>query len=260
MRFGVCAGPEKAPLLAETGYDYIELSASGQLAPDEDDAAWDEKRRLIEAMPLVPETFNLLMKGLKITGPEAIPGALENYVHTTFARAAQVGGKIIVFGSGGARRVPDSYSREEAKADILRFLGFCADAAETTGVTLAIEPLNLTECNIINSVAEGAGYVRAIGRSGIRNLADSYHMEKDDEPLSALLQNAEVLAHAHTADTGRVAPGFGSYDHVALFRALREAGYDARLSIECKWTDFDAEVGPALAHLQKAYQQSAETV
>jgi sugar phosphate isomerase/epimerase len=62
-----------------------------------------------------------------------------------------------------------------------------------------------------------------------------------------------VLAHTHTADTGRFAPGTGTYDHLAFFRALREANYDARLSVECTWRDFASEIGPALAHLRTAY-------
>jgi sugar phosphate isomerase/epimerase len=253
MRFGVCAGSDRAAAIATAGYDYIELGAGGELVPDQDEAAWREKRRILDSLPLPCETFNLFVRGFKVTGPEADPVVQERYVHTALARAAQVGGKFIVFGSGGARRVPDNYSREQAEAEILRFLGFCADAYEKTGVVVVVEPLNHKECNIINSVSEGADYVRRIHRPGVRNLADSYHMEGDNEPLDAIIKDADVLAHAHTADTGRVAPGQGGYDHVALFRAFRAAGYDARLSLECKWNDFDAEIGPALAHLKQAY-------
>jgi sugar phosphate isomerase/epimerase len=256
MRFGVCAGLDKAALLAQAGYDYIELSASGELVPDEDDASWAVHRAAIEAAPLPAETFNLFLRGLKVTGSEADPTRLEPYVHTALARAAQVGAKLIVFGSGGARRIPEGYPHEQARADILRFLGFCADASDKTGVVVVTEPLNQAECNILTSIAEGAEYVRAIGRPGVRNLADTYHMEKDNEPLAAIVQDADVLFHAHTADTGRFAPGTGTYDHVAMFRAFREAGYDSRLSVECSWKDFPTEVEAALTHLKNAYQQA----
>jgi len=128
MRFGVCAGVSQAGLLAAAGYDYIELSVAGDLIPDEDEAAWNEKRRAIEAMPLVPEAYNSFVRTGKITGPEADPARLERYAHTALARAAQVGGKVIVFGSGGARNVPEGYNRERAEEEIVRFLGYCADA------------------------------------------------------------------------------------------------------------------------------------
>jgi sugar phosphate isomerase/epimerase len=257
MRFGVCGGPEKAAAVAAAGYDYIELAAAAMLNPFEDDAAWTERRRTLDAMPIRPETFNVFITAAKVTGPDADSAVLERYVHTLLGRAALVGGKVVVFGSGGARGVPDGFSRETAREQILRFLGFCADAADKTGVTVAIEPLNLSESNIINTVTEGAEYARTIGRPGVRDLADTYHMEKDGEPLEAIVAAADVLAHVHTADTGRHAPGTGTYDHIALFRTLRAAGYDNRLSIECSWTDFEAQIGPALAHLKAAQAASA---
>ena len=203
-----------------------------------------------------PEAFNVFITAAKITGPTADPAVLEPYVHTLLQRAALVGGKIVVFGSGGARNVPDGFSRADAEAQIRQFLGWCADASDATGVVVAIEPLNHEESNILNTVAEGANYARALGRPGVRDLADTYHMEKDGEPIDAIVAAADVLAHTHTADTGRRAPGTGVYDHVALFRALREANFDARLSIECSWENFDEQVGPALAHLRAAHLAS----
>lgn len=253
MRFGICAGADKAPTLKEAGYDYLELSVAGDLIPDEDEAVWAEKRRVLEAMPLVPEAFNSFVRTGKITGPDADFPRLERYVNTALARAAQVGGKIIVLGSGGARNVPDGFSRAEAQEQLVRFLNLCADASEKTGVVVVIEPLNKLESNIFNTVSEGADYVRRVNRPGVRNLADTYHMEKDDEPLSAIIQSGDVLAHAHTADTNRRAPATGTYDHQAFFRACRSAGYDTRVSIECGWDNFEQQIGPALAHLKRAY-------
>jgi sugar phosphate isomerase/epimerase len=246
----------QAGLLAAAGYDYIELSVAGDLVPEADEATWNEKRQAIEAMPLVPEAYNSFVRSGKITGPEAAPARLERYVHTALARAAQVGGKVIVFGSGGARNVPDGYDRTKAEDEIVRFLTYCADAYEKTGVVVVVEPLNRTESNIITRVAEGASFVRRVNRPGVRNLADTYHMEKDGEPIDAIVKDGDVLGHVHTADTDRYAPGTGVYDHAAMFRALKAAGYDGRISIECGWRDFAAEIGPALAHLKRAHQSS----
>jgi len=253
MRFGVCAGIDKAALLADAGYDYIELSASGDLLPDKSDEEWAEKRAAIEALPLPAQTFNLFLRGLRVTGETVDPDALRRWVDTATRRAALVGGELIVFGSGGARNVQEGFPRERAEAQIIEFLNLCADAYEKNGVYVVIEPLNLKECNILTSVAETAGYVDRIGRPGVRNLADTYHMEADAEPLSHLVDYKASLAHAHTADSGRRAPGTGTYDHVEMFRKLAEAGYDARVSVECKTDDFSAEIPPALVHLKRAY-------
>ena len=60
----------------------------------------------------------------------------------------------------------------------------------------------------------------------------------------------------HTADTGRFCPGAGSYDHAEMFRALRCADYDRRLSIECSWQGrLDEQAGFALEHLKRAFAE-----
>jgi sugar phosphate isomerase/epimerase len=122
---------------------------------------------------------------------------------------------------------------------------------------VAIEPLQRGETNFLHLVSEGAAWARRVGRPGVRNLADTFHIECEQEPLSAIVASGDVLAHTHTADTGRFAPGTGTYDHAAFFRALRAAGYDARLSIECSWgDDFAGQIDPSLQHLKSARARS----
>ena len=252
MRFGVCAGIETAEALAEAGYDYIELSVAGDLVPEEEGTAWAEKRRAIGAMPLRPEAYNSFIRSGKIVGPDADFERLRHYVGVALSRAAEVGGAIIVFGSGGARQIPDGFPKADADQQMRDFLNLCGEESAKTGVVVTIEPLCKSECNSINRVSEGAAWARTIGLPGVRNLADTYHMEKESEPLSAIVESADVLAHAHTADTGRFAPGTGTYDHAALFAALEAAYYDARLSVECNWNGkFAEQIGPALAHLKR---------
>lgn len=254
MRFGVCAGVESAPILEEAGYDYMELSVAGDLAPETSEAEWAAHRRRIEQMPLPVEAFNSFVRSGKIVGPEADFERLRRYVDTALARAAAVGGSIIVFGSGGARQVPEGFPRSEAEHQILRFLQLCAEASARTGVKVAIEPLHRGECNILNLVSEGAAYARKVGHPGVGVLADTFHMEREEEPLQAIREAANVLLHVHTADTNRLAPGTGHYNYQAFFQTLRTAGYDARLSIECNFEGKLADLaGPALAHLKAAY-------
>jgi sugar phosphate isomerase/epimerase len=253
MRFGVCAGVAHAPLLSQCGYDFIELSASADLQPESDEASWAVKRREIETMPLPAEAFNSFVRIGKIVGPDVDSDRLRKYVFAALARAAQVGGSVIVFGSGGARNIPEGWTLEQAHRQLAEFLNFCGDACERSGVKVVIEPLCRAECNIINLVSEGAALAREIGRPGVMNLADTYHMEAEGEALKAMVDSADVLAHVHTADSGRLWPGSGSYDHAALFAALKQANYDKRISIECAWQDeIDEHAASALAHLKRA--------
>ena len=253
MRFGICADTDKARAIADAGGDYIELGAAKMLVPEGDDAAWQKKRAEIESLPLPVEAFNSFLPGdLKIVGENINTDRAKRYVATALERAAQIGASVIVFGSGGARRVPEGFSRDVAREQILRFLEVCADESDRTGIVVAIEPLTVAECNIINSLAEGAGYVHDCGRPGVRLLADSYHMENDGESIAEAQKFGALLAHAHTADTGRFAPATGTYDHAAFLAAMKAGGYDKRVSIECSFRDFDTEIAPAIAHLRHA--------
>ena len=250
MRLGVCAPIEKAAVLARAGADYIELACAAMLIPDADDADWEPLRLQIAASPLPAEVFNVLITSGKIVGPEADAGRLHRYVDTAARRAALCGAEYIVLGSGGARRVDPGVDEDAAMLQFKQFLGSCEEAGTRHGVTYVIEPLNRAETNFVNSVASGAELVRAVNTPHIKLLADSYHMDEEDEPNEVLVRTNGLIKHAHTADTRRVPPGQGHFDHTAFMRTLRIAGYRGRLSIECRWGDFDAEVGPALAHLR----------
>ena len=123
MRFGVCTGIENAGLVTAAGWDYLELGVSTALVPEAESAAWDQSKKRLLALPLPCETFNLFVPGaLKITGPAVETAALSRYVHTALARAAEVGGKLIVFGSGGARQLSEDWSTTQAHAQLLWFL------------------------------------------------------------------------------------------------------------------------------------------
>ena len=60
----------------------------------------------------------------------------------------------------------------------------------------------------------------------------------------------DYIHHVHVADTERKAPGTGEFDFDGFFGALKEAGYDGRISIECRWDDFDTEAPKALEFLK----------
>ncbi len=250
MRFGVCAPPEQAVALAEAGFDYIELAVSSDLAPLEESRVWATRRAALEKLALQPEAFNMFVPAqLKIVGPDADVCALGNYVFTALERAAQVGGEVIVLGSGGARSIPDGYPEALAYKELTRFLHQCADASERFGVKVVVEPLG-RECAFITSVSEGAELVRRVGRVGVRNLADTWHMDALAEPLSEISAHADVLGHVHTAGPDRKAPP-EAHDFAPLFHELHRAGYDGRVSLEVSWDSFAKQAAGALSALRR---------
>ncbi len=254
MRFGCCTTIENGRLVAQAGYDFIELSVSRDLQPETPDAEWEPVRASIAMLPLPITAFNVMLpRDLKVTGPDVDPDRLQRYLHTAFQRASTFGGEVVVFGSGGSRTVPEGFPRETAWEQLVRFVRWAGDAAQAVGMQVAIEPLNRGESNIINSVAEALELAQVADHPAVKVLADLYHIVVEDEPISHVAAAGAMLAHVHVADTGRRYPGSGSYPYPEFFTALRAIGYDQRVSVECRWEDFATESQAALAFLRQAW-------
>ena len=241
MRFGICAPPEQAAALAAVGYDYVEwpLHRTAGAFSDEEYAAL---RRLAGHLPVRPEAWNVMLPArIMVVGPEADHAALRDYLNVAFARVAELHGAIVVFGSGASRRIPDGFPREVASAQFDAACSIAGDAAQGNGITIAIEPLNRGETNLVNSVAEGVGVVQRVAHPAVRVLSDLYHVTLEGEPLADTTAAGDLLAHVHVAAPDRriPRPGHGEDELRAYFQALRAAAYDDRVSIEARWSEIE---------------------
>ncbi len=248
---GCCSTIDTAEAARAAGFDYLECTVVA-LAAEEDDAAFAATLERYRAAALPVWACNVFLPGdLKIVGPTVDQERVSRYVARALARVQAVGARVVVFGSGGARKVPEGFPREQAAQQIVQFLYLVADAAERTGITIAIEPLNRKECNIINGVAEAVEFAERVGRPSIRVLADFYHLDEEREPIAHLVRYRDWIVHTHVADSDRYAPGTGHYPYPAFAEALRQGGYAGMVSVECRWRDFAAEAGPAVEFLRR---------
>lgn len=250
MRFGCVINIGQVQEVQDAGYDYYEL-AVGVVKPEQPDSEFEPVKELVGNFEIFPEAWNCLLPGdIKVTGPEVDKYRIERYLRTALYRIEELGGEIVVFGSGGARTVPEGFPMDEAKDQIIEFVTLAGQIAGNHGITIAIEPLCKKECNIINTVKEGVEIVRAVDHPFVKVLADLYHMDEEKESLEDIIEADGDLVHTHTADTGRLYPGSGSYPHAEFFQALKKIGYEERISVECTFNDFSTEVVKALNFLQ----------
>ncbi|MGI6705838.1 MAG: sugar phosphate isomerase/epimerase family protein [Clostridia bacterium] len=249
MRLGVCTSLEHIGLLEKSGYDYIELGLASLEALAEKD--FRELRRRVENSSIKAEAFNgFFPANIRLVGDAVDRQKIQDYLDKMVERAAQLGGKIIVFGSGAARAVPEGFSKERAFEQLVDFLRLADPVAERYGITIAIEPLRVQECNIINTVREGLALAKAVDRPHIRLLADTYHMAFQQEGMDAIVEaGREYIFHIHVANPdGRVYPKLGDgVDYGALFDALKEIGYQGRVSIEASTKDLAKDIKDAMA-------------
>jgi sugar phosphate isomerase/epimerase len=252
MKLGWCGPIESATLVARVGFDFIEVP----LAPLglEKQASLAAAKMAIASCPLPTWAFNqFLPRDLRVVGTDIDVGRIKSYLGRAAELLAYAQSKIIVFGSGWSRNVPDGFDREKAEAQFIELLHWSAEALKGSDTTLVIEPLNRKESNIVNSVGEGVRFAKAVNRPEIRVLADIYHMDEENEPLSEVAAHIEWLSHIHLADTGRFNPGSGSYDYETFFGFLKRANYGGMLSAECTVKNPEADMRQSLAFLRQRW-------
>lgn len=261
IRLGVCTAAENADTLSRIGYDYIELGLSRVTAlSDAEFAALAEK---MDSCPIRAESYNgMLPSELRVTGPDVSATAQHEYLEKAFARARRLGGKVVVFGSSGARNVPDGFPIDVAWRQIVNFLRLAERHAANYDLVIAIEPLRRKEANIINYVSEAVLLASIHQLPHIRALADTFHMAMGSEPLSAIETAGDMLAHVHTANAiGRRYPKRGDgEDYRAIFRALMDIGYEGRVSIEGGCDSFEEDAVEAYRALTEARAAAAQSV
>jgi len=236
----MCCDLNKSQLVASAGFDYIESALTGMVSANEDD--FQKTMERLKSSGLQAEAANLFLPGnLKLTGPDADPKAVEEYLSTCFDRATLLGVKIQVFGSGGARNVPEGCPIETAMAQLVQFLKISSSYAGKYGIKIAIEPLNKKECNIINTVSEAIALSDMVNMPNVGVLADWYHMRTDNEGCEGILAAKEKLLHCHIAKPeGRTYPlPEDGEDYSVFFESLKQIGYGGRISVEANGDEAD---------------------
>lgn len=256
MKIGVCATPDKLPLLEELGYDYVEANFNWMTSLSED--AYAANTALFERSSLAAEAFCIFFGGgTKLYAPDGkqddLLRSIAAYAETGFARAERWGGKIAVIGSGGARAIPQGMTREEVEPQFARVLAVCGEAAERHGMRIVVEPLSRTDCNYIHTEAEGAAAARLAAHPAVGLLVDFYHHQKNNDDLDTIPDYADILWHAHTARAGdRLVPDAKSADAMKAFaEVLKKCPLTERISLECIWKpDYDTAVTAARPYME----------
>jgi len=253
---GICTGIDNYALAQKAGYAFLEEGVRGFLVPSEPESVFLPILEKAKKSPVPVTACNSFLPGnMKSVGPDQATGEILRFAEVAFKRAKSSGVKMIVFGSGGSRSIPEGFSKDEATGQFVELCKQLARLAAKQDVIVVIEPLNKKECNFINSVAEGGEIVKAVDHKNICLLADLYHMKMDDEGPGNIIQYGNLLRHVHIAEKeGRSAPGTHGEDFTAYFDALKQVRYKGAISIECKWEDMEKQAPVALRTIMEQWK------
>jgi D-psicose/D-tagatose/L-ribulose 3-epimerase len=240
MKFGVntllwTAGFGRAdldllPRLKEHGFDGVEIATFRF-----DGFPASEIRRAVEQSGLACTFCSALTGELSLVSED--PGVRRralDFLRQGVQTAAELGANIMVgpycapVGQlVGRRRTADEWQRA---VDGLRGL---AETLDRCGVTLAVEPLNRFETYFLNTAADAAALCEEVGHPRVGVLFDTFHANIEEKEIAAACRSlGRHLRHVHACENDRGIPGSGHVEWEALFRALRDMGYDGWLVIE----------------------------
>ena len=260
MKFGVCCSidnEDQVRIAAESGFDYIECGfQTFANATEEQLSLWENREKEYN---IYCESVNCFLPGsLPVTGDNVDYEAVKEFVSRGMKNCARMGVKIVVFGSSGARSIPEGYSWAKASMQMAYFLReIVSPIAAQYDITVVTEPLQKAETNMINTIKEGVLLALLADRENIQGLADLYHMVKCGDTYEDLELIKDMIIHAHISypkevnDKKRVFPSSAEeFDYKGFIDVLK-SGVCERCSIEAAYFDFSVDA-PLAAKVLKS--------
>ena len=251
---GIVQDYENDSLIHASGYKFLIESISKCFSPLKvSDQQFEEKLSAIKKLKTPLFAVNLFIPGeLKVVGATVDEAAILSYTEKVFQRCQAANVKMITWGSGGSRRLPDGFDPLKAKEQFISIAKKISAQAVQYNITLALENLNSTETNFITTLKEALDVVQKVDHPNFRLCADIYHMLKENEDPAIILKGKKVIVHCEIAEKeNRTPPGTKGDDFRPYLRALKKINYKGNVILECRWNNIKEQAPLAYQALQK---------
>jgi D-psicose/D-tagatose/L-ribulose 3-epimerase len=219
--------------VADMGFEVIEITPGMEfkkINPDVLARKLDEKkleacvcRDFSETQDISSPTASIRQAGVKM---------MKDLTDWTAAVGLKLIGGPLYAPVGKKRYLPDGERKAEwdRTADALKAIG---DYAAKKGVTVAIEPLNRFETDMINTAAHGIAMCEQVRHPSIKLMLDTFHMNIEELDVGEAIRSAgKHLAHFHTCANNRGIPGSDHVPWNEVRKALRAIDYNGYGVIE----------------------------
>lgn len=261
--------------VGKMGYDILEFQAQALL--DMDRARMEELKRTAEGEN-VTLTYSLgLDPRFDVSSrDDAVRAAGIEYLQRIVERVGNMGGKLLSGVSyAGWGCLPKSDLSGNKQAIVERSVNSMRRIAKTAadyGVTYCVEAVNRYEGCVLNTAAEAAAYVDAVGADNVGILLDTYHMNLEENSFSEAIHLAgNRLKGMHFGDNNRRCPGRGHIDFDEIVRALAEIRYPHQIVSEpfvakggevgrdiCVWRDLEKQTDEAFLDAEAIHMLAFE--
>ena len=219
------------------GFDFIEM-----LVPEPGEIDLEDTRKALDdaGLSVVLAARVNMQRNISSDNKEAWRAGVD-YIGYAIEVASTLGAKIVggpltgnplVF-AGRAPKAVEESERLDRKSRCIEALSVVADKACEHGITLAVEPLNRFESDVLCTVQQGLELLDAVDHDSVMLLLDTFHMAMEESSISqAILAAGSRIGHFQANENHRGFPGTGSIDWVDVFRALHEVNYTGPVSLE----------------------------
>jgi sugar phosphate isomerase/epimerase len=256
-RLGIVAPMEQDSLIYASGFRMLGESVGKMLSPSLTEDQFQQNLIRIRSARCNVYLCNIFFPGsIKIAGPDVDENRVLSYADTVFSRAKKAGIGFIILGSGGARRIPEGYDVEKAKADFAALCRKLAIVAGKYGIMIALENLQAAETNFLTTLKSAAELVKAVDHSNFKLNADIFHMMREGESPQSIVDAADELVYCEIAEKQkRSLPGVQGDDFKPYLRALRKAKYKGHIFIEGNTNNPGNDIPLSFKYLTRQLEQ-----
>lgn len=237
VRSALMPGPggnfaDNLKFLKDTGYAAVEVAMRDPDDPDAANVVADFEAVGLPAA-MIGSAPSELQDGVMLCHPdESVRAAGAGRMRALIEMAERLGAQGVNIGRFRGTRTPGELW-EESTGWMLDALKAGGDYAAEKGVKIYIEPYNRYETNFVNTVAQGADYVREVNHPGIALMIDTCWMNSEDASLpGAVFGAGDLIEYVHIADSNRCYPGAGHIHFGDIVRALRLVDYAGYLTVQ----------------------------
>ena len=217
------------------GFDVLEVNCGS--FPERDDSYFRELRR-------VSEGEGVLLSGgygptpehnLSSAAPALLEGALRFWADVCqkmeLSGIDRVGGALYSYWPVDFR---NGFNKAEDTQRSIENIRKLAGLAAVHGITLNMEVLNRFEGYMLNECEEAVCYVKAVGKSNVKVMLDTFHMNIEEDSLTEAIRKAGgLLGHIHIGEANRRPPSAqGRIPWKNIGQALKDVGYDQYVVME----------------------------
>lgn len=255
MKFGCFGFIRHIPLIEQAGYDTAELDIC-EINALSDDAF----KRLLDRASASSLSFEVFSGLIPLTERIHSKGFSRSrwlaHVEQAASRISLLGARLVPFGAGRCRSIPEHCDDMEAACEtVISLVREICLILDKYGIDLAVEPLGPANSNYINRIEEAVTFAQKTGAGNCHVMCDLRHMLASGDDLDAIGRHISSIRHVHIdypLGKQRRFPLKGDgFNYETYFKALHKAGYEGIMAIEATdCNDYLTEAAKSLSFLK----------